>query len=645
MGNDLLGVSASNRLRITGMASGLDVDGTIKKMLEVDKIKINRVEQDKQILTWKQDIYQKIISEAKEVQNSYFDILKENSMLKSSNFFDFNTKISDQDQGYVKAVAGKGAKEGTYSIQISRVAKSALKQGRTLNTQVEVNDVLNLASKTIKINGENITIPSKSTQTNPTEIENTSDVAAYLNNQISSNSNLAGKVSVSYIKQDGKEYIKFNNLTSNSVTIDGTSIDPNLSGRIKSVSSSEKLGSNGDFTITYKNETGKEINKAIHVDTDDSIEDVIDKIKQDEDLNGKVIAGFDSYTGKFSISTSKTGSSQQIKITGDKNVLDSFGMVEDTGFNMGESASVKVTDPEGTVISTISESNVIEMSGVTYTISSKTPSEVKISVTRDIDKTFNRINEFREKYNKLVGNIQDKISQRRQYDYKPLTEEQKKDMTEDQIKAWEEKAKEGILKNDDNLQRMLRDLRGGFFDKIENSPMSFNRKDLGLDTSSSLKEYGQIKFTLGGEEKLKKALKERPEDVFELFNKTYELTEEDSKKTLKEQKEIIYNNSGIFQRINNILQDNIGKPGSVLNDAILTKYANKQEDKSYSGTAGGDSIPDQIYRKDKVIKSLEEKMKDKQEQLYMKFSRLESVMNNYNSQMAWLSQQFGGGTM
>lgn len=645
MGNDLLGVSASNRLRITGMASGLDVDGTIKKMLEVDKIKINRVEQDKQILTWKQDIYQQIISEAKELQNSYFDILKENSMLKSGNFFDFNTKISDEDQGYVQAVAGKGAKEGTYSIQISRVAKSAIKQGRTLNTQVEVNDVLDLTTKTIKINGENITIPSKSTQTNPTEIENTSDVAAYLNNQISSNSNLAGKVSVSYIKQDGKEYIKFNNLTSNSVTIDGTSIDQNLSGTIKSVSSSQKLGSNGDFTITYKNETGKEINKTIHVDTDESIEDVIDKIKQDKDLNGKVIAGFDSYTGKFSISTSKTGSSQQIKITGDKNVLDSFGMVEDTGFNMGESSSVKVTDPEGTVISTISESNVIEMSGVTYTISSKTSSEVKISVTRDVDKTFNRINEFREKYNKLIGNIQDKISQRRQYDYKPLSEEQKKDMTEDQIKAWEEKAKEGILKNDDNLQKMLRDLRGAFFDKIENSPMAFNRKDLGLDTSSYLKEYGQIKFTLGGEEKLKKALKERPEDVFELFNKTYELTEEDSKKTLKEQKQIIYNNSGIFQRINNILQENIGKPGSVLNDAILTKYANKQEDKSYTGTAGGDSIPDQIYRKDKVIKTLEEKMKDKQEQLYMKFSRLESVMNNYNSQMAWLSQQFGGGTM
>ena len=35
-------------------------------------------------------------------------------------------------------------------------------------------------------------------------------------------------------------------------------------------------------------------------------------------------------------------------------------------------------------------------------------------------------------------------------------------------------------------------------------------------------------------------------------------------------------------------------------------------------------------------------MKDKENALYKQFSRLETVMNNYNTQAAWLAQQFGG---
>lgn len=645
MSNDLIGLSDSNRLRITGMASGLDVDETVKKMLMGDKVKINKVEQDKKILTWKQEIYQEIIADVKELQNSYFNIVGENSMLKSSSFSDFDIKIPEQDEGYLTAIASQGAKEGNYSIEVDQIAKRAIKAGTTLNTQVEVKDVNDWCGKTIDINGQSITIPNKSTTTNPTEIDDISDVAAYLNKEISSNSDLAGKVSVAYIKQDGKEYIKFNKLVSKDITIDGTSIDSKLTGKIKSISSSKELGVDGNFTITYKDESGKEITKNIQVKSDDTIQDFMDNIKKDKDLSGKVIADFDSYTGKFSISTSETGSSQQIKIGGDSNVLDSLGMTADTDFNIGQSASIKVTDPEGTVISTISESNVIKMAGVTYTVSSETKSPVKVNITKNVDKTFNRIKEFFDKYNKVIEKIHDKISERKQYDYKPLSTEQKKEMTEDQIKAWEEKAKQGILKNDDNLERMLRELRGCFFDKIENTPMTFNRKDLGLDTSNLVKEAGQIKWAENGEAILKKTLKERPENVFQLFNKTYELTDEDRKKSSREQKEIVYKNSGIFQRITNILESNVGKAGTVLNSAILTRYANKQEDFSYMGTAGGDTIPDQIHRKDRRIKTLQEKMKDRQEQLYLKFSRLESVMNNYNSQMAWLAQQFGGGAM
>lgn len=46
-----------NNLRITGLASGIDTEEMIKGLMEAEKVRLNRVEQDKQILVWKREIY------------------------------------------------------------------------------------------------------------------------------------------------------------------------------------------------------------------------------------------------------------------------------------------------------------------------------------------------------------------------------------------------------------------------------------------------------------------------------------------------------------------------------------------------------------------------------------------------------------
>ncbi|NSJ92788.1 flagellar filament capping protein FliD, partial [Coprococcus sp. MSK.21.13] len=99
----------------------------------------------------------------------------------------------------------------------------------------------------------------------------------------------------------------------------------------------------------------------------------------------------------------------------------------------------------------------------------------------------------------------------------------------------------------------------------------------------------------------------------------------------------------IFTRMDNILRNYVGAPGTTLNSSILTKYANKQEDHSTTGAIGANNLPDQIYRKDSLIKELDKKLREREERLYKQFATLEKAMTKYNAQAGWLSQQFGGG--
>ena len=46
-----------NTMRITGLASGIDTEEMIEKLMQAEKVKVDRVEQDKQIALWRQEMY------------------------------------------------------------------------------------------------------------------------------------------------------------------------------------------------------------------------------------------------------------------------------------------------------------------------------------------------------------------------------------------------------------------------------------------------------------------------------------------------------------------------------------------------------------------------------------------------------------
>lgn len=546
----MTGSGGGDKLRIVGMATGLDVDGIVQKMVRPQQLRISNEKIKLQQIQWKQEAYRDIIKDIKGLQDDFFNVAKSGSMVnRADNYSVYTTTSADSD--VATAVAGSSVIEGDYGISVTSLAKHA----------------------EIKSSGE--------------------------------------------------------------ITV-GTGTD-----KAKLTTKLSEIGVTADGTIKIN---GKEIS----ISKDDTLSSFINNVRNGTE--GKVNAVYDEISGKLILQDTQTGENSKLQIeSGTDEILNAL-KINDKTEHKGNNADFTITSPYGGEIEvTDNQTNVYSVNGLTISLGNKEgtksadgkiiPAQTTITVKPDDDAPVKMIKDFIGKYNGLVDEIQSKLTEKSNKDYKPLTDEQKKQMSKDEIASWEAKAKEGTLRSDPMLTQMMMSIRRAFFDKVEGAGISFG-KNLGLDTSSGLdennkfisSESGKISFTVGGEEKLKQVLKTNRKEVIDLFTKTSDKTDPIEK----------YNNEGIFARINDILIDNVGRAGTSLNSAKLTSMANKQNDFSSYGTGLGNTFPDQIQRQNLYINKLTTKMAADQEKYYNQFSALETAMQKLNAQSAWLYQQYGG---
>ncbi len=207
-------------------------------------------------------------------------------------------------------------------------------------------------------------------------------------------------------------------------------------------------------------------------------------------------------------------------------------------------------------------------------------------------------------------------------------------MSDTDITNWETKAKEGILRNDDNLEQLLNDLTSAFSSPVlgsNNKNVStlyfgnIGSNSIGIDTSDDVTQGG--KLSIVDDAKFTDALTNHADEIMKLFTTT-----SDSKNSTDK-----FNQSGIFQRISNIITSNVGVIGSTYNSGTLTKYANLQDDYSISGGGGTGTLPDQIYQQQLLISTLTDRMNDDQTKYYNQFTQLETAMETLNAQQSTLS--------
>src|SRR5699024_10370101 len=220
------------------------------------------------------------------------------------------------------------------------------------------------------------------------------------------------------------------------------------------------------------------INFGIGAHTEEGFKDEIFNIKASQSFDSMVSEVnradngvsmfYDEMTGQISLTRTETGnfndSGDEIKTSGDFaiNQLNFSDTTEETG---GQNAKFTLNG-----LTTERTSNSFEVSGVTFNLKQEFSGEnVRVNITNDTEAVFENIKGFVEKYNELIGKIQDRLQEERHRDYRPLTDKQREAMTERQQKLWEEKAKSGMLRRDPILSGALNDMRRDFYTQVENS--------------------------------------------------------------------------------------------------------------------------------------------------------------------------------
>lgn len=140
---------------------------------------------------------------------------------------------------------------------------------------------------------------------------------------------------------------------------------------------------------------------------------------------------------------------------------------------------------------------------------------VTMTSTTDVDDIMAKIKEFVTTYNGFIKDLNDQTKETKYRDYTPLTSEQREEMSESDIKLWEEKAKSGLLRGDTLIREGLAGMRSLVYQSNSGIDSKYNSLfSIGITTSKNYNDGGTLEID---ETKLRKVLEEDPDAVEKLF--------------------------------------------------------------------------------------------------------------------------------
>lgn len=104
----------SSNLRIGGLATGMDIDQIVSDMMKVQRMRREKLTQDKTLLEWKQADYRSLNAKLRELRDDTFKMKLQGTFLTKT--------VTSSDESAVSASAGTSATEGIYSIQVTSLA-------------------------------------------------------------------------------------------------------------------------------------------------------------------------------------------------------------------------------------------------------------------------------------------------------------------------------------------------------------------------------------------------------------------------------------------------------------------------------------------------------------------------------------------
>jgi flagellar hook-associated protein 2 len=402
-----------------------------------------------------------------------------------------------------------------------------------------------------------------------------------------------------------------NNISSTALSLDpADKIDPSATLESqKSKFASAWGGTTLQFSITTHPNGGAAVTKTFTVDTTtDSLNDVLANINAETSLG--VTAFHESSTDKVVISTTKTGdySTNEIEIA---DVTDTFalGTLQLSATAQGQNAILSINGMSGIT----KYENSFTLNNITFNLHKTTGgTPVTVTVANDVDTVVARIKSFVEELNSLIGTLNAEINETRYASYLPLTEDQRKELTDYEIEQWEEKAKSGLLFNDSILRSAVYELRRAFTTRVSGLSTGYDSIfSIGISTGYY---YEEGKFYIN-EAKLREAVAADPEAVMALFTAASST----------------YENQGLGARI----YDKVNQMISRLQSEAGYASSFSVYDSSYIGNS--------VRNIDSRIAAMEYRLEKLEQRYWRQFTAMEQAIAQFNTQSAWLIRQTNGG--
>ena len=257
-----------------------------------------------------------------------------------------------------------------------------------------------------------------------------------------------------------------------------------------------------------------------------------------------------------------------------------------------------------------SSSSVVSANGLEISLTSVTKENesVTFSVATDTDAVYDSVKSFLKEYNSVMKEMNTLYNADSAKGYEPLTSQEKEAMSDDEVKEWETKIKNSLLRSDSTLGSIINAMRSAMQTTVEHDGKTYALSSFGIMTSTDYTEGGLLHIYgdpddsvySAKDDKLKKALEENPDVVIATL-------------------------TGVFGNLRQTMSDKMA--GSKYSSAMT--FYNDIKMKS--------DVKD--YESD--IKDWEDKLAEMEDAYYSKFTAMETALAKLQSQQSSMSGLLG----
>ncbi|MED3948002.1 flagellar filament capping protein FliD [Priestia aryabhattai] len=599
-------------VRVSGLASGMDIDQIVSDLMKAERMPIAKMKKQKQTLEWQRDDYRSM-----NLLLSDFNNLAFNMTLQSS----YSSKtVSSADETKVKAAATSSAGNASYTLSNVTMATAA----QTISTSIDssMDPTKSLWSQRGSMDSSVWT--EKTVEQAAITLSADTSTVKLAKGAVSAVNQNTGTLNSISVTTDGtsKAYTvrigtAAGTINSNEVFINEDTGEMTFGTTLTSGSTIEAFSYQQNvlnFSMTTYDSTGKATGNIqdggstpFEFDGSTSLNTLLTQIS-----NSKVgiSAFFDEGTNKVVMTRKDTGNLSSVDSPDGSNMVFS-GAFLTTGF-LQLAGNAKGTDAKFTLngLETTRKSNTFTTGGVTYTLQNNFTGDVRVNVSNDTQKVFDTIKDFVTKYNELIEKINGKITEERDRNYQPLTDQEREKLTDKQAEQWDDKAKSGLLKGDTILSSGLNQMRSNWYASVSGVSGAFSQlTDIGISTSANYSDRGKLVIE-GDGTKLKEAIEKDPQSVMDLFMKSGSTTSE----------------KGIVRRLRD----------------TITQTVSKVEQRAGRSTWTSEQflLGRNLKSVNSQITSFESRLTQVEDRYYRQFTAMEKAIQNANAQSAQLSQYF-----